>query len=131
MEVAETSENVIFHTRLYAGRGHTKGRSYFYNLHERKKCTILKSSSSPSKILTVLPKTWILPCSEHGGSNSKRHFDSSTVNIHIVPGDCTATVHFFTRQMLHQNKVQRVQHHLKLRSKKYKSMHPMLFQFTT
>lgn len=33
--------------------------------------------------------------------------------------------------MLHQNKVQRVQHHLKLRSKKYKSMHPMLFQFTT
>lgn len=130
MEVAETSENAIFYTRLYAGRGHTNGRSYFYNLC-RKKHTILKSFSSYFKILTMLPKTWNLPCSEHGGSNSKRHFNSSTVNIHIVPGDFIETVHFFHQENATSDKVQRVQYHLELRSKRYKFMYPVLFQFTT
>lgn len=79
----------------------------------------------------MLPKTWNLPCSEHGGSNSKRHFNSSTVNIHIVPGDFIETVHFFHQENATSDKVQRVQYHLELRSKRYKFMYPVLFQFTT
>lgn len=120
----------ILHTRLCAGRGHTNGRNYFYNLC-RKKHTILKSFSGSSKILTMLPKTWILPCSEHGGSNSKWHFNSSTANIHVVPDDFIEKVHFFHQANATSDKVQRVQYHLELRSKRYKFMHLVLFQFTT
>lgn len=117
---------MIFHTRLYAGRRHADGRSYFYNWC-RKKHTILKSFSSSSKILTMLPKTWILPSSEHGGSNSKRHFSSPTVNIHIVSDDFIETVHFFHQANATSDKVQRVQYHLELRTRRHKFMHSVLF----